>query len=99
MNPAQYLIIKYDDLVQDPQGTVRNIYDHFGYEMSTHFEKEVGKIVRQASNFRSRHKYDLEEMGISREKVLSEFVEIFDRFGFDKGLDGVSPAGKESTLN
>ncbi len=99
MNPAQYLIIKYDDLVQDPQGTVRNIYDHFGYEMSTHFEKEVGKIVRQASNFRSRHKYDLEEMGISREKVLSEFDEIFDRFGFDKGLDGISPAGKESTLN
>lgn len=98
-DPSKYLIIKYDDLVNDPQGTIRQIYDHFEYEMSPQFEKEVGSIVRQASNFRSRHKYDLEEMGISREQVLIEFADIFNRFGFDRDLDGVSPAGKESTLN
>jgi len=38
-------------------------------------------------------------MGISREKVLAEFSDIFDRFGFDRSIDGVSPVGKESTLD
>lgn len=99
MDPSQYLIIKYNDLVQEPQELIRKIYDHFSYEMSPHFEKEVGMMVRQANKFHSRHAYDLEDMGISREQVLLEFAGIFDRFGFDKDLDGVSPAGKESTLN
>jgi len=99
IDTSKYIIVKYEDLVQHPQETIRDIYRHFYYEMSPEFSAEIDLLVNEASSFRSRHKYSLEEMGITREQVLEEFSEIFSRFGFEKDLDGISPAGKESTLN
>ena len=98
-DPAKYLIIKYDDLIHNPKGTIRLIYNHFGYEMSSDFEGQIAKILEESGEYRSRHQYDLEKMGFSREQILSEYSDIFDRFGFDRNLDGISPAGKESTLD
>jgi len=98
-DPAKYLIIKYDDLVQNPQETIRKIYTHFAYRMSPDFERQIADIVKESNNFRSHHQYDLDNMGISRERILTEFSEIFDRFGFDRSLEGVSHTGKESTLD
>jgi hypothetical protein len=57
------------------------------------------KTVNKAKTFRSNHQYALEEMGISTDQVLKEFDQIFNRFDFDRDLEGISPAGKESTLN
>jgi hypothetical protein len=98
-DPAKYLIIKYDDLIQKPQETIRHIYNHFEYDMSPEFELQVTRILEVSGKYRSRHQYDLENMGFSREQILSEFSDIFDRFDFDRNLDGISPAGKESTLD
>ena len=67
--------------------------------MSPEFEKQITKSLKEAENFRSKHEYSLEEMGIQHDEVLKEFSQIFDRFGFDRSIKGVSPAGKESTLN
>jgi omega-hydroxy-beta-dihydromenaquinone-9 sulfotransferase len=98
-DPSKYLIIKYDDLILNPQETIRQIYAHFDYEMSPDFERQVAEIVKGSGDFRSRHQYNLENMGFSREQILTEFSDIFDQFGFDRSLDGISPTGKESTLD
>ncbi len=98
-DPKNYLIIKYDDLVAHPQQTVKLIYSHFGYKMSPEFEAQIVETVVKAKSFRSKHQYALDEMGISRDRVLQDFSQIFERFGFSTEIDGTSPAGKESTLN
>lgn len=98
-NPQNYIIIKYDDLVSEPENTVNQIYNHFGYEMSSEFKSEIARTVQNAKNFRSRHHYALEDMGFTHLQVLETYADIFDRFGFDTNIDGISPAGKESTLD
>ena len=98
-DPNKYLIIKYNDLVHEPQRTIKHIYSHFGYTMSPQFEEQILASAMEAEKFRSKHEYVLDEMGISRKEVLKEFSDIFDRFGFDRNVKGVSPIGKESTLD
>jgi hypothetical protein len=98
-DPSKYLILKYDDLVNEPQKTVTRIYNHFEYEMSPDFEQQIADTIKKAKGFRSRHHYALHEMGISREQVLEAYADIFAQFGFNTDLSGASPAGKESTLN
>ncbi len=98
-DPKNYLIIRYNDLVEKPEKTVKQIYNHFDYKITSNFEKQILETVSNAKKYRSNHHYSLEEMGISREQVLLEFGEVFDRFSFDRDIDGTSLAGKESTLN
>jgi hypothetical protein len=42
------------------------------------------KEQEQARRYESRHSYSLEQFGLSREQMLKEYGEIFDRFGFER---------------
>ena len=99
IDSQNYLIIKYDDLVDNPEKIVNQIYTHFGFSMCSDFEQTIKQTIQTAKGYRSNHHYALDEMGISHNQVLETYADIFERFGFDTTLDGISPAGKESTLN
>jgi hypothetical protein len=42
--------------------------------------REEGK----AHSYKSKHKYSLEQFGLTREAILSQYEDIFERFGFDR---------------
>lgn len=79
----RYLVVNFNDMVQDAGETVRKIYDHFGLQVSPEYEQILREETRNARQHESEHEYDLEEMGLTREEVVSRFQETFDRFGFD----------------
>ncbi len=82
--PAErYIIVRYDDLVHDPEGTVRGIYDHFGWVMDEGFAALLQAEAGRARRFRSRHDYALEQLGLSRAHILAEFEDVIERFGFE----------------
>ena len=83
-DPATYKIVRYEDLVADPEKTIRDVYEHFGYEMNNNFETLLHKEAERAKQYISTHEYDLEEMGFSKEQVYEEFKDIFERFGYEK---------------
>ncbi len=83
-DPASYKIVRYEDLVADPEGIIRDIYDYFGYKMDADFEKILIAESEQAKQYQSTHEYDLEEMGFDKEQVYREFKPIFERFGYEK---------------
>ncbi|HEX5419122.1 MAG TPA: hypothetical protein VFY39_03915, partial [Gammaproteobacteria bacterium] len=80
------------DLVHDPEGTVAGIYAHFGWEMDSEFAGILHTEAAKASRFRSRHRYALEALGLSAERIVAEFRDIFERFDFPM-LDNAEPAG------
>lgn len=80
--PDSHVIIKYDDLVEDPAGTVRQIYGRFGFDISPDFERVLQEESARSRDYSSRHAYSLEEHGLDRQQVLETYREIFDRFGF-----------------
>ena len=83
-HPDSYIILRYDELIADPDAFVRNIYDKFDYEMTPEFEKVLRQEAEQAMYYQSNHVYELEEMGFSREQIYEELKEIFERFGYEK---------------
>ncbi len=77
-----HIIIKYDDLVNAPEKTVREIYSRFGFEIGPAFERVLQEESERARSYSSRHGYSPEEGGLSREQIHETYRDIFERFGF-----------------
>jgi len=84
--PANYLIIKYDDLIQKPEETVNQIYEHFGYTMRDTFRQTLKQTIAESRKFQSSHTFSFEEMGITHQQILDTYADIFQRFGFDTSI-------------
>jgi hypothetical protein len=77
-----YIIVRYDDLVADPAGTVSRIYARFGFEISPAYAQLLHSEAERARGYRSRHAYSLEGTGLTHEEIVSQFQDVFERFGF-----------------
>lgn len=80
-----YIVVNFGDLVGDAEQTVIDIYDRFGFEMTPRFAQVLREEAEKARHHESDHEYSLEEMGLTRQQIVSEYEDIFDRFGFDTG--------------
>lgn len=78
-----YAIICYEDLVQNPGQIIPDVYEKFGFELSFEFEKILHETARTSPAFKSRHKYSLRKMGLTKKEILKNFALVFKRFGFD----------------
>jgi hypothetical protein len=82
----QFLEVKYDNLLEDPQGTVLKIYKHFGWEPSATMLEKLGHEHARNKNYKSGHTYSLEQYGFTKEQVYKELKEEMDAMGFEKGF-------------
>jgi hypothetical protein len=92
MPAERYVVVKYDDLTADPEGTVRGIYARFGWHVSPGFAGVLRAEAARARRYRSHHDYAPEALGLSRERIVAEFRDVFERFDFptDTAASGVS---------
>ncbi|MBN1230888.1 MAG: sulfotransferase [Anaerolineales bacterium] len=78
----QQATIRYEELVDDPQRVVTEIYNHFGYSLSPKFEKILQDFSKENQSYTSTHHYDLEEMGLDIQVLLERFRDVFEEFGY-----------------
>jgi hypothetical protein len=78
-----YWVLKYDDLIGDPERIIRDLYVRFDYPRHPGLDRLVERAVQENQAFRSDHVYSYEEMGFSREQIVRDFADIFARFGFN----------------
>ena len=84
-NPsAQHAIVKYEDLIGDPEGIIRNFYRQFGYVEPSNLHEIVRVSITETLSLQSPHLYSYEGMGFTREQIVTYYEDIFTRFGFDK---------------
>ena len=77
--------IQYDDIRRDPVGTVRRIYDYFGWSLSSQAEQRMRALVAsQAERNSANHRYDLSQFGANADNVLSVFGPYCERFNFSQ---------------
>jgi hypothetical protein len=78
-----YVVVNFNDLVNDARGTVRKIYRRFGLEISPEFDDILWQTTERARNHESEHKYSLQEMGLTCDQIVTTYRDVFERFGFD----------------
>lgn len=63
--------VTYPALVADPIGTVRAIYDRFGYPYAPEFEQRMRAwLAANPQHKHGVHRYSLEQFGLDRERVV-----------------------------
>ena len=76
-------IVAYSDLVTDPAGTMRRVYDELGIHMVP--EQEKALTDEKGRGYRSGHTYSLEEFGLGADEIRTRLAPLFDRFGWESG--------------
>jgi hypothetical protein len=83
--PGRVLDVYYEELVADPVGTVRRIYDHYRLNWSEVFEERLVAYVRE--NPKGKHgsqRYAATDFGQTNEEIARRFADYRERFGFTK---------------
>jgi hypothetical protein len=80
------MIITFDQLVDNLEDVVSQIYQRFGFTMSNRFRALVKKEAERARKYRSMHDHTLDKAELSRERIYNEFGSVFDLFGFDRDI-------------
>jgi hypothetical protein len=74
MDPRRVVDVSHDEFVGDAVGVAKRIYGHFGLPLTAGalaaFEKHAAANPRAKHG---RHEYDLEEFGLSEERVTERF--------------------------
>lgn len=78
----QYVRVLYQDLVSDPEGTIREIYRRFNFDVSQEFAEVLRFESEKAKSFKSKHRYSLKKMGISEKRIQREFHFITEQLDF-----------------
>jgi hypothetical protein len=81
---GQFVEVRYTDLVTDPRSCIEGIYRDLGLEVSDEFRQVLIAETEIARQYKSRHRYSLEEFGLSKERVYQELQEVFEEYGFER---------------
>lgn len=90
-SPLQ-MVVRFDDLIGDAEGVIRRFAAQFDYPIHPRLTEIVQQGVAEAIAHRSQHHYDYTEMGFTRERIISEFAAIYERFGFDQRGPALQPS-------
>ncbi|MCX8043971.1 MAG: sulfotransferase [Desulfobacterota bacterium] len=86
--PAErHMVISYPQLMSNLENTVQELYRRFGLSFSPAYEQMVRAEHAKARNYTSAHRYSLEQFNLSREDIVREYEDIFDRFGFERDTE------------
>lgn len=84
IEPRRYICVRYDELARDPGAAIGQVYAHFGLEMSAAFKARLEAANRSQREFKSKHRYTLEEFGLSREWLRKEVGEVLDFYALER---------------
>lgn len=82
--PENLVVLHYADLIADPVGAVRRVYDQFGFRIAPQFVLNLRAEGAKHSRYRSRHRYTLEDFGLTEERVRDDLEFVFRRFSLDE---------------
>jgi len=78
----QYHIVRFDDLVKDPVGTVREIYAKLEYPLTEGCEEKLIEEARSSHKHKGNRKITIRDIGVSRDYVRTHYRSILQRFKF-----------------
>ncbi|PPS43144.1 sulfotransferase [Chroococcidiopsis sp. TS-821] len=82
---SRFYDVHYHHLVQDPIGTVRQIYAYFGYDFHPQMAENIKTWLAQNPQHKHGvHRYSLEQFGLAPERVNHQFAQYCERFNIKR---------------
>lgn len=82
--PERWQVVRYEDLVERPADSVRDVYAHFGLEVTAETEERLRRAENDARAYRPDHRYSLDEFGLTTEEIEMRLAPVFDRFDWPR---------------
>lgn len=80
----RFFDVHHRDLVADPVGTLRRVYEFHGLDWSASFERALREWQKQnAPGAHGAHRYTLDQFGLSATQMHSDFEFYIQRFGVE----------------
>ncbi len=80
--PKQYIRIRYDDLKNDLQRTIENIYHHFEMPIDEAFTDYLRAATPKVRAYQSTNRYDISSLGITMQALAQRFADVAQRYAF-----------------
>jgi hypothetical protein len=80
--PQQVVQLRFEDLVQDPLSSVRQIYQHFDLPLHEDYRHRLETAVQHSRHYQSQHNYSLGQYGLSKEMVYAALRDTFTTFAY-----------------
>lgn len=81
-DPQRFHDVYYQDLMADPIGVVRGLYEKMGRSLTAEAELRMQSWLRRNEQTKhGEHIYDPADYGVDREKIKAMFAEYFKRYG------------------
>jgi len=81
-NQAQFYDVHYRDLMNDPTGTVKKIYDYFGYHYDSSMERRITQwLANNKQHKKGVHRYTAEQFGLNASEIrerYSRYIKEYD---------------------
>ncbi len=84
---AQIFDVRYTDLMADPVGMLRRLYDHFGMKLTPEAESRMRSHLEQRpQSRRGAHRYSFEDTGLDREAERQRFANYQRHFDVESEI-------------
>ena len=81
----RFLVVRYDDLRNNLGETVRQVVRFTGLQVSAEFESRIQQQSQEQKSFQRKHQnLQLEEFGLSKERIVEDLAFVFDKYGFER---------------
>jgi hypothetical protein len=83
--PAQFMVLPYDELRENPAAAVGKVAEFAGLRLSRELQQHISAQSRQQKTYRRRHtNLHLEEFGLTEARVREDLAFVFDKYGFEQ---------------
>ncbi|MCH2108111.1 MAG: sulfotransferase [Polyangiaceae bacterium] len=76
------LTIRFEDLIQNPEALTKKIYSFLGVPFSKEAQRTLVDSLQQSDDFKSTHRYTLEQFGLQEAEVLQSLEEEARYYGY-----------------
>jgi len=81
-------LVEYENLVADPRRTVHGIYAALPRPVPIELDAVLTVASARQRRWQSRHRYSLEQFGLSPERIEMDLAPVFERHGFSRPAAG-----------
>jgi hypothetical protein len=80
---SSYIIIKYENLVNNPEQTISRVYKKFNISISKEFHEILKLENEKQKKYKSKHSYSLAAMGLTKEIISNIYEDIIKKFRYE----------------